>query len=604
MFKVDESEAGRIENATTANTALGYGSLFNLGTGTQNTGVGVYALYPDVDGSDNTALGYEAGFNASDNGNPCSNITLLGANTFINNIPGAINNATGIGASTEVDSSNSIVLGNHLVTQTDFNGALGVWNGSNYNEGASGQVLQSNGPDVAPTWASSNAWNLNGNSGTTYGTNYIGTADDEGIMFEVDGYTAGRIEDGNPGAGSNWNNSIGFLSLQTDSGTNNNAFGGGALNYNTGSNNVAVGQNALGTNSGDYNTAIGSGAMNDNQGTENTAIGYSALQGNLTGNQITVLGYGANVSVDGLNNATAIGAGAVVDSNNSVVLGNNSVTQTDFNGALGIWTGSNYNEGAAGQVLQSNGPDVAPTWVTAGAGNAWNLTGNSGTTYGTNFIGTTDDESLQFNVDDAIAGMIEDGTSANGGWENTGLGYQALASNFNSGGYQNVAIGFQALYSTNAAIDNTALGAFALQASVSGNFNTAVGMNAMFQGTTGANNVAVGMAAIQQNQTGNGNTGLGYRALQGGYGMPSFSYGTAVGDSAAWNNQANDVTAVGAFALENNSTGVNTAIGYNALFSNRIAGDNVALGDRALYANDGDGQGLAMRNTAVGTKAL
>lgn len=47
---------------------------------------------------------------------------------------------------------------------------------------------------------------------------------------------------------------------------------------------------------------------------------------NTTGTQITAIGANANVSTDGLTNATAIGAGAVVNASNKVRIGNTSVT--------------------------------------------------------------------------------------------------------------------------------------------------------------------------------------------------------------------------------------------------------------------------------------
>ena len=47
---------------------------------------------------------------------------------------------------------------------------------------------------------------------------------------------------------------------------------------------------------------------------------------NITGNYNTALGIGANVGAGNLTNATAIGAGAVVDASNKVRIGNSSVT--------------------------------------------------------------------------------------------------------------------------------------------------------------------------------------------------------------------------------------------------------------------------------------
>ena len=40
----------------------------------------------------------------------------------------------------------------------------------------------------------SSGWNLTGNSGTTVGTNFIGTTDSRGLMFKVNGNQAGYLD--------------------------------------------------------------------------------------------------------------------------------------------------------------------------------------------------------------------------------------------------------------------------------------------------------------------------------------------------------------------------------------------------------------------------
>ena len=69
-------------------------------------------------------------------------------------------------------------------------------------------------------------------------------------------------------------------------------------------------------------------------GSQNTAVGQNVLNNNSTGSEITALGYQAEVSVDGLTNATAIGANAVVDASNKVRIGDTNITviegQVDF----------------------------------------------------------------------------------------------------------------------------------------------------------------------------------------------------------------------------------------------------------------------------------
>jgi hypothetical protein len=56
--------------------------------------------------------------------------------------------------------------------------------------------------------------------------------------------------------------------------------------------------------------------------------------------------------------------------------------------------------GTTGQVLTSQG-NAAPIWANAGGSSGWSLTGNAGTTPGTNFIGTTDSKDLVFKTNNS-----------------------------------------------------------------------------------------------------------------------------------------------------------------------------------------------------------
>jgi len=86
----------------------------------------------------------------------------------------------------------------------------------------------------------------------------------------------------------------------------------------------------------------------------------------------TFLGYGANSSVDGVTNSTAIGNGAQVTASNQVVIGNGSVTQTLLNGNVGISGDVNVS----GTFLVDGVPIVAGG---GGGGNVpWTPTDQSG----------------------------------------------------------------------------------------------------------------------------------------------------------------------------------------------------------------------------------
>ena len=146
--------------------------------------------------------------------------------------------------------------------------------GATGNTGATGVtgagVTGATGPTGATgaTGSALNAWDITGNTGTTYGTNFIGTVDDQSLMLMVHSIVAGRIEDNS----SNSSSSIGFQ------------------------------------------------ALNSNAGIGNTAIGYQALLNNTSGTYNTAIGYAADAG-SSFNNATAIGANAVVTESNAIVLG-------------------------------------------------------------------------------------------------------------------------------------------------------------------------------------------------------------------------------------------------------------------------------------------
>ncbi len=223
------------------------------------------------------------------------------------------------------------------------------------------------------------------------------------------------------------------------------------------------------------------------------------------------------------------------------------------------------------------------SWAVA-ASSGWATTGNAGTTYGTNFLGTTDAVDLMFKVNSQVAGRIERTTAV------TALGYQAL--NVNTG-TSNTAVGYFALRSNTTGFWNTALGEGALASNTIGIANTASGLSALTFNTTASRNVALGTDALRSQSFSNGgvvwisnNTAVGYEALRN-------NQPTSTGDGI--NN-----TAVGAEALRANTTGAyNTASGSNALRANSTGNSNTASGENALLSNT-----TGSLNTASGASAL
>ncbi len=249
-------------------------------------------------------------------------------------------------------------------------------------------------------------------------------------------------------------------------------------------------------------------------------------------------------------------------------------------------------------------------WIEAGnTKNSWGLNGNTGTTDGINFIGTSDDMPLSFKVNNEKAGRIDHtmgntffgyqtGNSINLGGYNTAIGQQALLTN--TDGTFNIAVGIQSLYWNTTGSGSTAVGAFALQFNTTGVQNTAIGMEALSANTTGQNNTSTGMSSLEDNTTGNNNTANGYHALQDNL---TGSNNTASGHQAMLSNKTgSDNTAIGVNALIGNGSGYsNVAVGSGSLFSNVNGHNNVAIGDSALFHFNTT---TNFFNTAIGSKAL
>ncbi len=165
---------------------------------------------------------------------------------------------------------------------------------------------------------------------------------------------------------------VGYETLQNDTGGGNTAVGWYALPSNTtGFNNTGVGgASLLRITTGSSNTAVGS------------AAGSTVDGSNLTGNLNTALGEGASFGTGSLTNATAIGAQAVVNESNAMVLG--SVYSTSgINGYVaptnvGIGTTAPISvldvEGYAPEVL---GPTITITNQGGGTGATTSIDFNS-----------------------------------------------------------------------------------------------------------------------------------------------------------------------------------------------------------------------------------
>jgi hypothetical protein len=375
------------------------------------------------------------------------------------------------------------------------------------------------------TVGESKLWSTTGNAGTDETTDFIGTTDAQALNFRVDNQRVGRLstssgtyfgyEAGLNDFGGNRNVFIGWRAGKDKSSPPNTATHNTAIGYlsfssgGSGGHNTALGSATLLNNTGEYNTAVGSGAMTTNgSGNNNTAIGGLALFGNV-GNGNVAIGYNAGSSESGSNKLYIENSDA--DSDNALIYGefDNDILRTNGTFQIGNPASSGYGfpsiDGSADQVLQTDGSGNV-NWVDASglASDRWSLTGNA-INPAVHFLGTTNDESLHFKINNLDAGKIgkfSDGSVFLGqnsgenddesGNANTGIGRFALQNV--TTGFENAAFGVSALRN-NTSFRNTGLGSFSLFENIDGQQNSAVGNRALSDNVSGDNNVAFGAVA-------------------------------------------------------------------------------------------------------------
>ncbi len=269
-----------------------------------------------------------------------------------------------------------------------------------------------------------------------------------------------------------------------------------------------------------------------------------------------------------------------------------------------------YNTATAGSGNTAVAPGYyywdSAKWVAfraSAAASGWALAGNSATTPGTDFIGTTDAQDLVFKVNSQRSGLI------NSASYNTSLGYMALSAANGSG---NTAVGTYSQRLKSGSFGNTSVGSESLSAA-GGSRNTAVGSSALYNNTA-FDNVAVGYQALFTNGTGQNNTGIGFQALYSNtFGTGNTALGNsalysnvsgfsnvAIGDHALYTNAAGSSNnAVGEYALQVNTASYNNAFGFNSMKKNTSGSLNCAFGHQSLQDNT-----TGMGNSGFGLNAL
>jgi len=343
---------------------LGTGLSFNPSTNTLTTTNFVGALTGTASG--NVVIGGALGTPASGTltnvtGLPLSGLTTQASNTVVGNATASSASPTALTMPTCFGSTSALLWtpnsGYSCNSSISANTSTNISGGTQYGvlyqsasgttastaAGTAGYVLTSNGTS-APTFQSTSATiydptNVAITGGTIGGITVLGVAGD----VTITGANALRGSYGGGGITSNFASGDGALYSNT-TGNYNTANGMNALYSNTvGNLNTANGVQALYSNTiGTNNTANGVNVLYSNTvGSDNTAIGQAAgftattANANVSGNNNTWIGYQAGPGVaTQLNNATALGNGALNTASNQVVLGNSAVTSNVIYGGL------------------------------------------------------------------------------------------------------------------------------------------------------------------------------------------------------------------------------------------------------------------------------
>ena len=506
--------------------------------------------------------------------------------------------------------------------------------------------------NVSSTWksiavssSSTTDWSTTGNAGTSSGTHFIGTTDNQALDIRTNNSikvritTKGQIEVLNTGqsvfigenAGANddlTNNQSTFVGFE--SGKNNT----------TGSGNTFVGQNSGNSNTtGDANVFVGRNAGRSNtSGTWNNAFGDSTLQNNTTGNHNVALGRAALAS--NTTGASNIGIGRLAmgsrttGSNNTVVgdmafwlnnNGNNNVslgaangsnnttgTNNTFlghnsgfnnNGSFNVFLGyqSGYNETGSDKLYIANSNTANPLIYGDFASSLLKVNGTLNVNNAYNLPTTTGTANQVLQTDGAgTTSWVDATTLANNSWSILGNSGTVNGTNF-IGTTDNVPLTFRVNNERSGLISNATASStfFGYQAGGTGTAtgNSAFGHQSLFGLTTGTSNTANGFQSLYANTTGISNTAIGYRTL---YNNVSGNQNVAIGNQALNSNTGNTNTAVGSIALFTNTTGNNNvSLGYRALYGNISGSQNVGLGTESLIGNTSGGN-----NVAVGYRAL
>jgi hypothetical protein len=244
---------------------------------------------------------------------------------------------------------------------------------------------------VAPT----NFWQIGGNAGTT---GVLGTTDNHALDLIVNGGSGLLLQ---PGAANTINVAVGPFSGVGTGLSGVTIAGGGYL----GGPNLAY-ENWT-TISGGFGNQIGIGCSGGViAGGQDNQILTGSGQGAVGGGYANVVGIGATGGTipGGWNNLVSgtygFAAGNTAQATNSGAF----VWADNSGGAFTSTSNNQFSARATGGVrFVTGGAGVTIDGQPVPTGSGWGLTGNAGTSYGTDFMGTTDNEPLELKVNGVVA---------------------------------------------------------------------------------------------------------------------------------------------------------------------------------------------------------
>jgi trimeric autotransporter adhesin len=357
-------------------------------------------------------------------------------------------------------------------------------------------------------------WSKLGNTGTDTLVQFIGTVDNQDLVFKANNTQALRLQTGTGNVGVNSTSPTEKLTIENGefrigeplpAAPSGGLFSSGRLffgQFGTNTDQLYFYKDYTASNHSDFNFVAG-----DNYGigaTGGDKFNVGAMDAGGAFNSIfTVLSNPANVGINVYNPTEAL-----------EILGSVKIRdgrQANYR-LLGSSTATN------GKGFWQTGDSLSPAFN----GTAWRIIGNSATVPGTNYIGTNDNVDVVFKRNGVFSGLINA--------TNTSFG-ENIFGNIPVGN-NNTAFGTQSLQNIGAGNNNTAVGLAALQ-NTTGNDNSALGYNSGITNVTGSNNCFIGSNADALLPNLNNATAIGYNAkvgssntvIFGGTGLDTVSVG-------------------------------------------------------------------------------